>query len=452
MAAHPPCDPAGATICYAPSLRLERNLRRPFVRKDFPPWPCLVRCPVSPTRCCSALFSAPPPHFSRRKPKPRPESSAALSPIRGAAARRRHGYAAQPGDQRLADPYHQPARRVCRHAASGGHLRRGRPGSRIPRETSGTSVAVALGETVEINFALAPQVVQLQEITVAAEPARGRHQVGIGSTRLGVEAVEGLPNNGRNIFNFTTLTPERRHRAGPRRRRDQHRRPARHPQQRLGGRRRLQQPVLRRAARRPAAGLHLQPRRGAGLRGRGRRRQRGVRPVRRRVRQHHHQVGHQRVPRLGALLRQVRRALGRLHPHLPGRRHDRLHPRLQPAPVRRHARRADGAGPGVLLPGLRPAGVQRDQADRPARPRSTRRWWPSPTPRSAARSQDDFGPISRTNDANALLGQARFPAEPEAQRLAQVQLHLLPPGERHLRRGLLGPERQRAGDGTTPTR
>ena len=28
-----------------------------------------------------------------------------------------------------------------------------------------------------------------------------------GATRLGVEAVEGLPNNGRNIFNFTTLTP-----------------------------------------------------------------------------------------------------------------------------------------------------------------------------------------------------------------------------------------------------
>ena len=28
-----------------------------------------------------------------------------------------------------------------------------------------------------------------------------------GSTRLGVEAVEGLPNNGRNIFNYTTLTP-----------------------------------------------------------------------------------------------------------------------------------------------------------------------------------------------------------------------------------------------------
>src|SRR6185312_4284518 len=69
------------------------------------------------------------------------------------------------------------------------------------------SVQVRLGETVEINFALAPQVVQLQELTVAA-PERGVDPTQSESaTRLGVEAVEGLPNNGRNIFNLTTLTP-----------------------------------------------------------------------------------------------------------------------------------------------------------------------------------------------------------------------------------------------------
>ena len=65
---------------------------------------------------------------------------------------------------------------------------------------------VTLGETVEINFALAPQVVQLQELTVSAEPAPDVTQ-SESATRLSVEAVEGLPNNGRNIFNFTTLTP-----------------------------------------------------------------------------------------------------------------------------------------------------------------------------------------------------------------------------------------------------
>jgi hypothetical protein len=69
------------------------------------------------------------------------------------------------------------------------------------------SVAVRLGETVEVNFALAPQVVQLEELSVAApEPAVDPTQ-SESATRLDVAAVEGLPNNGRNIFNYTTLTP-----------------------------------------------------------------------------------------------------------------------------------------------------------------------------------------------------------------------------------------------------
>ncbi len=75
------------------------------------------------------------------------------------------------------------------------------------QESRRDSVQVRLGETVEINFALAPQVVQLQELTVAA-PQRGVDPTQSESaTRLGVEAVQGLPNNGRNIFNYTTLTP-----------------------------------------------------------------------------------------------------------------------------------------------------------------------------------------------------------------------------------------------------
>jgi hypothetical protein len=69
-----------------------------------------------------------------------------------------------------------------------------------------SDVAVRLGETVDLPFALAPQAVQLQEITATAEPLIDVTK-SEGSTRLGVEAVEGLPNNGRNIFNFTTLTP-----------------------------------------------------------------------------------------------------------------------------------------------------------------------------------------------------------------------------------------------------
>ncbi len=75
------------------------------------------------------------------------------------------------------------------------------------QEAKRTGLGLRLGETLEESFALAPQAVQLQEITVAAaEPAVDATQ-SESSTRLGVEAVEGLPNNGRNIFNFTTLTP-----------------------------------------------------------------------------------------------------------------------------------------------------------------------------------------------------------------------------------------------------
>jgi hypothetical protein len=74
------------------------------------------------------------------------------------------------------------------------------------RESRRDSVAVRLGETVERNFALAPQVVQLQELTAQA-PLVPVETASESATRLSSEAVEGLPNNGRNIFNFTTLTP-----------------------------------------------------------------------------------------------------------------------------------------------------------------------------------------------------------------------------------------------------
>jgi hypothetical protein len=75
------------------------------------------------------------------------------------------------------------------------------------REARRDSVAVGLGETVEINFALVPQVVQLEELTVTTpEPAVDVTR-SESATRLSAAAVEGLPNNGRNIFNYTTLTP-----------------------------------------------------------------------------------------------------------------------------------------------------------------------------------------------------------------------------------------------------
>src|SRR5829696_1442654 len=74
------------------------------------------------------------------------------------------------------------------------------------RESRRGPVAVGLGEEVPLNFTLIPQAVQLQELTVSAEPPVDVTQ-SESATRLGVEAVQGLPNNGRNIFNYTTLTP-----------------------------------------------------------------------------------------------------------------------------------------------------------------------------------------------------------------------------------------------------
>jgi hypothetical protein len=74
------------------------------------------------------------------------------------------------------------------------------------KEAKQSSLIHRLGETLEVPFALVPQVVQLQELSVAAEPLIDVTS-SESATRLGVEAVEGLPNNGRNIFNFTTLTP-----------------------------------------------------------------------------------------------------------------------------------------------------------------------------------------------------------------------------------------------------
>jgi hypothetical protein len=75
------------------------------------------------------------------------------------------------------------------------------------REKARDSVAVTLGESVEANFSLTPQAVQLEELTVAAPEPELDVTKSESATHLGVEAVQGLPNNGRNIFNYTTLTP-----------------------------------------------------------------------------------------------------------------------------------------------------------------------------------------------------------------------------------------------------
>ncbi len=141
--------------------------------------------------------------------------------------------------------------------------------ARAPDQIAGaaaTGLVLRVGE--ELTLTLQFQAIELEGITIEAERAHlVRPEDITSSTRLSEEVVDGLPNNGRKLPRLRAPHPRGRDLAGPRRRRAQHQRPAGHLQQLHRRRRRLQQPLLRRAAGRPAARLHLQP--GRHRRGRG---------------------------------------------------------------------------------------------------------------------------------------------------------------------------------------
>ena len=64
-------------------------------------------------------------------------------------------------------------------------------------------VVLRLGEIVDLSLTLG--AVQLAAIDVSGAPAQ--QPAGLNTTRLSGEAVDGLPNNGRNFINLTLLTP-----------------------------------------------------------------------------------------------------------------------------------------------------------------------------------------------------------------------------------------------------
>jgi len=72
-------------------------------------------------------------------------------------------------------------------------------------EAKRTGVQVRVGETVDLPLRLA--AVELQAVTVEATQAVVDASKVETSTRLPTEAVAGLPNNGRNYLNLTLLTP-----------------------------------------------------------------------------------------------------------------------------------------------------------------------------------------------------------------------------------------------------
>jgi hypothetical protein len=80
-------------------------------------------------------------------------------------------------------------------------------------EARRTGVRVGVGETVNLNLQVA--AVQLQAVVVeATQPVVDATRIE-SATRLPTEAVAGLPNNGRNYLNLTLLTPNVRIVQGP---------------------------------------------------------------------------------------------------------------------------------------------------------------------------------------------------------------------------------------------
>ncbi len=252
-------------------------------------------------------------------------------------------------------------------------------------------IELVVGQTANI-----PVVLQVggvaENITVTSDSPVVETTRSEASTLINQQALRGLPNNGRNFLSFMQLTPGRDDSAGPRRRRDQRQRPEGHHQQHLRGRRRLQQPVLRRAARRSAPGVHVQPGRHQGNGRRRRRRRPRVRPQRIGLRERRDEVGHEHDGRLRALLLQARRPV-----------HEELRRRevpVRPGAVRRDASagRSGRTSCSISSPTTSSSSIRRSSSIRTAsRPRVVDLF-------ASLGSPDENGSIDRTNDARVLLG------------------------------------------------
>ncbi|MGI9078574.1 MAG: TonB-dependent receptor [Gemmatimonadaceae bacterium] len=70
-----------------------------------------------------------------------------------------------------------------------------------------SAIAVRLGETVELGFVLSRSAVEIAAVEIIGEAAVVDADRSAAATRLSTEVVTGLPNNGRNFLNLTLLTP-----------------------------------------------------------------------------------------------------------------------------------------------------------------------------------------------------------------------------------------------------
>ena len=159
-----------------------------------------------------------------------------------------------------------------------------------------------------------------------------------------------------------------------------------------------------------------------------------------RLRQRHHQVGHERLERHRARRLQERLAE---QPAEESRRHDLAEVPRQADAGRLHVRRPAAAGPAVLLRRVRLSEGNDDEADRARAASSSASSMRSP--RSAARTRT-VRSSTRTTPACFLLkldwnASAQEPGQPP------LQLHVVAAGQRHVRRRLVGTQRERDREG-----
>ncbi len=219
-----------------------------------------------------------------------------------------------------------------------------------------------------------------------------------GAVQIDNASIQGLPEQRPQLPRLLEADARRHDRPGPRRRRAHRERPEGHPEQRLRGRHRLQQPVLRRAARRPAA-----------------RRSRSTSTRSRRSSSSSDGANAEFGRASAGFVNVVTKSgTNELHGTVHGfykndslvvgaREGGRLvgrQVRLEPAPDRLHARRAVREGQALLLHGVRLPARPLDEADgpEPHRPGARRR-----TSRRVG-APGENGPIDRTNDARVFLG------------------------------------------------
>ena len=105
-------------------------------------------------------------------------------------------------------------------------------------------VRLSVGQTQTVNFTLQLGAVE-EEVVVTADRAQIEVSRTENSTTISRETLESVPNNGRNFLEFTKLTPGVSIVQGPDGDEADHQRPEGDPEQHLGGRCGLQQPVLR---------------------------------------------------------------------------------------------------------------------------------------------------------------------------------------------------------------